>query len=318
MGLNINGTQCILYAKKAGLDFSRTALIGRQSLYITASDLQKNLKKFGFSADNETIRHITGNNRHSEDFFRFLGAETVDSFDYSDYEGANCLQDMNEPIHSRYRQQYSVVLDSGTLEHVFNFPIAIKNCMEMVMEGGYYIGITPANNFMGHGFYQFSPELFFSIFTDANGYDLISLIAYEDRPDSEWYRVISPDSAQCRITLCNSRSTYLFIMARKIKNIEPFKTVPQQSDYVLAWNGKNNRSKNMGGNKRNILTTTLLRLIPKSIKQGARQLLRLDKLGKPLERFDYLGFNPKYYQPIKSADWTAHRMFQEKSEPDHI
>jgi hypothetical protein len=134
--------------------------MGRQTLNLEPSDLQKNLKKFGFSADSGTIRHIPGNIWYSEDFFRFIGAKTVDSFDYSDYEGATYIHDMNKQINSSFKQQYSVVLDSGTLEHVFNFPIAIKNCMEMVQEGGYYLGITPVNNFMGHGIYQFSPELF--------------------------------------------------------------------------------------------------------------------------------------------------------------
>ena len=68
------------------------------------------------------------------------------------------------------KNKYTLVIDGGCLEHIFNFPVAIKNCMEMLQEGGHFIGITPANNLMGHGFYQFSPELYFRIFSKENGF----------------------------------------------------------------------------------------------------------------------------------------------------
>jgi 2-polyprenyl-3-methyl-5-hydroxy-6-metoxy-1,4-benzoquinol methylase len=54
------------------------------------------------------------------------------------------------------------VFDGGTLEHIFDYPTAIKNCMKMVKPGGHLLLTTPANNWFGHGFYQFSPELFYS------------------------------------------------------------------------------------------------------------------------------------------------------------
>lgn len=70
---------------------------------------------------------------------------------------------MNREIPGDFIEKYSMVLDGGSLEHVFNFPVAVRNCMQMLQVGGHYLAITPANNFMGHGFYQFSPELYFSI-----------------------------------------------------------------------------------------------------------------------------------------------------------
>ena len=36
----------------------------------------------------------------------------------------------------------------------------------------HFVRITPANNFFGHGFYQFTPELFFRIFSAANGFEV--------------------------------------------------------------------------------------------------------------------------------------------------
>jgi hypothetical protein len=55
MGLSVNGTQFILYAKTQGVDYTRTAMIGRQGLHLTASELRANLMRLGFSWDEGAI-----------------------------------------------------------------------------------------------------------------------------------------------------------------------------------------------------------------------------------------------------------------------
>lgn len=144
---------------------------------------------------------------------------------------------MNNPLPAELKGKFSVVVDAGTLEHVFNYPIALKNCMELLKSGGVFISITPANNFMGHGFYQFSPELFFSVFTQSNGFELIKLLICETYEDSQWYEVSKPKGGNAgRVTLINHQPTYLMCIARRLDDkCEPFKTTPQQSDYVEAW-----------------------------------------------------------------------------------
>ena len=87
---------------------------------------------------------------------------------------------MNIPISDSSKDKYTVVIDGGSLEHVFNFPIAIKNCMEMLQVGGYFISLAPANNMLGHGFYQFSPELFYRIFSKENGFSVVQYVEKAD------------------------------------------------------------------------------------------------------------------------------------------
>lgn len=53
---------------------------------------------------------------------------------------------MNLPVPEVHKDSYTAVLDGGSLEHIFNFPVAIKNCMEMLKVDGQYLGITPVNN----------------------------------------------------------------------------------------------------------------------------------------------------------------------------
>jgi SAM-dependent methyltransferase len=172
----------------------------------------------------------------ADEFFRVLGAQEYVSVDRSDYEGANFLHDLNEPFPAKMRGQFDFVLDSGTLEHIFNYPAALKNSLELLRVGGHFLTATPANGHMGHGFYQFSPELFFSIFTEQNGFALRKTILYETyREGAPFYEVSSPAKLGNRVELNTSPPVSIVALAQKISEAPIFATPPQQSDYVAAW-----------------------------------------------------------------------------------
>jgi hypothetical protein len=145
---------------------------------------------------------------------------------------------MNNPIPDSVKSQFSAVIDAGTLEHVFNFPVALRNCMEMVQEGGHLLLVTPANNFMGHGFYQFSPELFFRVLSADNGYEMMRAVVCETSPDAPWYEVVDPAMAGRRVEMLSSAPMYLLIHARRVRNVPVFEVTPQQSDYSVLWQNK--------------------------------------------------------------------------------
>jgi hypothetical protein len=236
MGLSIHGTKSLMYAKTQGVCFTRTATIGRQELHLSRDELRTNLSEFGYSEAADEVNDLMGKaGGFAEPFLEALGAIEICSFDSSDYEGANNIHDFNSPIDESFKHRFSAVIDGGTLEHVFNFPVAIKNCMEMVEVGGHFIGITPTNNFLGHGFYQFSPELFFRIFSEPNGFRIMRMIIFEGRPEAEWFEVADPDAIKERVSLVNSHQTNLLVLAEKVKAVQIFAAPPQQSDYVAQW-----------------------------------------------------------------------------------
>src|SRR5258708_26915369 len=105
----------------------------------------------------------------------------------------------------------------------------------MVKLGGHYLGITPANNFFGHGFYQFSPELHFNIFSEQNGFEVVNMVAYEQKRNPKWYAVRGPLEVGGRVTLCNATPVFLLVLAKRIARKQIFETMPQQSDYVAIW-----------------------------------------------------------------------------------
>ncbi len=151
-------------------------MLGRQNLYVD-DKTQKNIAR-EFNIEKPAL--LEDKSLYSEEFFRlFLTAEEITSLDYSDYEGADINHDMIFPIPEPLEEKYDVIIDGGTLEHVFNFLVAISNCMRMVQSGGRLFIFTPTNNQMGHGFYQFGLELFFRTFCASNGFEKERMIAVE-------------------------------------------------------------------------------------------------------------------------------------------
>ena len=120
---------------------------------------------------------------------------------------------MNQPLPSAYHDRYSLVLDGGSLEHVFHFPTALANCLRVTAPGGHFIAVTPANDQMGHGLYQFSPEIFFRVLTPANGFLVVEILLYEDSKTR--YRVADPGQVRSRVELINWRPTQMIVWAKR-------------------------------------------------------------------------------------------------------
>jgi SAM-dependent methyltransferase len=236
MGFDVQCVKFLLNARHQGVRFTRTAILGRQELFIEPAWLRRILRAFGLDGSEAAARRILAEgDGFAEPLLRLLGAEQICSVDASSYEGASIVHDMNLPIPSRLKAAFSVVIDAGTLEHIFDFPTAIRNCMEMVEERGHLLLVTPANNFLGHGFYQFSPELFFRVLSPENGFSIGKVIACEVDPTALWYQVLDPARAGRRVELTTSRPAYLLVEARKTHQVPVLTVAPQQSDYTALW-----------------------------------------------------------------------------------
>ena len=162
-----------------------------------------------------------------------LGATKVVSFDNSDYEQATYIADMNLPIECA--ETYDTVLDAGTLEHIYNAAQALKNVSTMCAEGGQILHILPANNQCGHGFWQFTPELFHSLYSQANGYSetTVFLASYDN--EAHWYEVEAPSNGQ-RIVIQSVGPLYVLCRTKRGSRVSHDRV--QQSDYVYAWDRK--------------------------------------------------------------------------------
>jgi hypothetical protein len=236
MGIDLNGAQLLIMERKNGLSFERMATLGRQGLHANRPALISVLREAGYEISTDRMRKLLDPTiEYSEELFGLLGAREIIAIDVSDYEGAQIVHDMNRRIPDSLASAFDLVLDSGTLEHIFEFPTALRNSAQMVRPKGSFISITMANNFCGHGFYQFSPELFYRFLCSKNGYVVESCIIWEDVPGSMFYQVPDPDAIRTRIDLTSDFGTYMIVKANRLGDISR-EFIPQQSDYVQRWN----------------------------------------------------------------------------------
>ncbi|MGI8787469.1 MAG: hypothetical protein ACR2HG_06900 [Pyrinomonadaceae bacterium] len=245
MGIDIDVAKFLLSARERKVNFRKSLMLGNQQFQFFDADYQTLTNLFNLK-DFPPIKN-------SREFFQFLGAEEISAMDFSDYEGAEILHDLNEPIGEELKGKFTFVLDGGTTEHVFNFPVALRNAIELVETGGHLMIITGGNNFLGHGFYQFSPELFYRTLSAENGFQIERLIAAE--VGGRWFEVADPKVVKSRVELINDQPVYLMVLAKKIERRTLFAETPQQSDYVAKWEteAENKSGGNESGGLKSIL-----------------------------------------------------------------
>jgi hypothetical protein len=206
------------------------------------------------------------------------------------------LHDLNEPVPGNLKNRFTAIVDGGTMEHIFNVPVAFKNCMEMLEIGGHYLAITPANNLFGHGFYQFSPELFFSLFKEHNGFKTKIVILRVDGA-KDWYEVLNPDTVKSRVFFKNDKPTNLMIIAEKISETGDVLKV-QQSDYEYTW-GVNESNKE---GKRYERDSKTIHLLKKTLPPGLKLMIRsaYNSLFNRNKIIKGVGeINPKFFRKIE-------------------
>lgn len=170
MGIDYTVLEALLHSFKYINNKKNLITLGRQEIHLNHEIIDTFLDKYLLS--NYKNRKYSG---YCETFLQHIfGVESIDSIDNSNYEGASILHNMNNPI-PYYLKKYDVVLDLGTIEHIFNIPQVCENIINLLNIGGIFISITTNNNFSGHGIYQFSPEFFLSVFSKKYGMEVQEL-----------------------------------------------------------------------------------------------------------------------------------------------
>lgn len=242
MAITVNGAAFISLAIRRGATLGDLVTIGRQGLYAPKAMLNEILVQAGRPPGYMLPEGDPGfpqKGEWADDLYRHFGARELSILDGSAYEGAGLIHDLNRKLPTELENRFDCLIDGGSLEHVFNVPEALASYMKMVRIGGHVILLDmPATNLCGHGFYQFSPALFWQVFSKVYGFEVVEMIVSETHPFATFRRVRNPAEIGRRVELVHDRPCHLHVIARKVASFPGFSTAfPIQEDYSQSWGG---------------------------------------------------------------------------------
>lgn len=150
------------------------------------------------------------------DFAQMLqnfGACTVTSLDFFD-DRADLVHDMNNPISAQWVEQYDLVIDIGSTEHIFDSRQCIENLLRLTKIGGHIMLHLPVSGYFAHGLHVFNPQCILDCL-ELNGFD-ICYLAFSSRRGR---RLRKPHP---------TKDTILWALARKTKTQAAGFINPQQ------------------------------------------------------------------------------------------
>ena len=246
MGIDYHDARMLLEARLRGASFENTATVAHLALNLHPAEIASLQRVYRAGVPGSTVRPLE-NYRFGDYSDQFLGdalgVTALTVIDYSPYQGANLIHDLNQPVPEELWGRFDSIIEAGPLEHIFNSPVAITSLMKVVKVGGSLFITTPANNCCGHGFYQFSPEVMFRIFTQENGFELKRVAFLEAAyppvalvPKRNAYEVADPAQVRSRVGLVSNRPVMMMVEARKTTDVPLFARPPLQDSYVTLWN----------------------------------------------------------------------------------
>ena len=237
MGLDYcSAKKLIHHAATHGVS-GRVLMLGRQSIQVKDKlkpALDREFKKAGFQL---TLADVEQPDGYSENFFRALGAEDVQAMDLSDFEGAGLLHDLNNPVDRDLAGRFELIFDGGTTEHIFDVARCMDNLNVMLATGGILASCVPANNWFGHGFYQFGPELVYGYWKHGCGFDVLACSMLPVMPRDKELPISDPAEKGRRPRLKGKvpqQRAYLYYEVAKGPRAHRYERA-LQTDYVRKW-----------------------------------------------------------------------------------
>ncbi len=156
----------------------RVLLIGRSTIVVSSRKLDELLSEFSVNWNSsEAHQRDVLTRRSSSDYFiddielfrsAFPGVTEVRVLDSSDYEGADVIINLNNPIPDALKDSYDFIFDSGVLDNVFN-PAQMMINMALMLKGNGRICGFDMSSFYPGALCSCHPEWFYAFFA-ANGF----------------------------------------------------------------------------------------------------------------------------------------------------
>jgi hypothetical protein len=300
VGVDLNLFKLLIVLRsKVQVPFGRCLTVGRQQIHFEASEARAAWQAMRCNDFANQSGFEYG--EYCEKLLAHLGATSVESIDASDYEGATIVHDLNKPLPASLSGRFDTVIDFGTIEHVFDVPQVLRTYASLVSDGGTILIATQADGSCGHGFYQFSPELFYRFFSQKDGFETKCFLVPCGSSRRSWIFSPDPASSNSRIEFPVLGKTYVAAIAKRHGALGTFDKV-QQSDYTVLWN---HNAVTFYTRQRFQLPAKMLSLT-RPIYTSAKKWLRDTALGHAAERGLKLRLLPiKRFKPEDFPDYRS-------------
>lgn len=157
-----------IHKKKDLFKNKKVLTLGTLYPFLNDSELHR-LKELGVNTNTNKIDFTR------KFFCDFIKAESCHYLDVSDYQESEIICNLNFPIKEELKGKYDVIVDAGTLEHVSNMSTGLMNIFDLLKKDGILYFGNPCNNWINHGFFQFSPTFFKDLCIDNENLELREL-----------------------------------------------------------------------------------------------------------------------------------------------
>lgn len=247
MGLTTPNLKYLLKIKKSRKFKGPILTLGNQDIYATESDVKKWMKdehlpikkvrkiyysqSKGMSEINiESAKYI-----HAKTFFELLGIPLDKYFDIDKFpfDSPKILHDLEQPISSKYYNFFNFIIDGCTITHILDLKSVLTNVVKMTKVGGYVLHINPAQNFLNHGFYQFSPTFFYDFYSH-NGFEIVESYLIEVKGNKHRFHTYNQKKHYLSIFFNSKNRVINCFLVRKKSNLKHISTPDQYIYRKLA------------------------------------------------------------------------------------
>jgi SAM-dependent methyltransferase len=245
VGININFAKFILDSAKDLTPLNskqsfQICSLGWPDLLFTPADAEKQLsnlfndetpKELNFSEsarikDYHGLR-FDGNLACPKWFFSSLNAKLV-VLDIKVLHGEELIADLGAPNSvDPLKESFDLVIDNGTIEHIFNIPQAMSNIASLVRLGGV---VVHSNPFLmpNHGFWSINPTMYFD-FYESNGFKLETVLIVSNYNDKRIS--LSREQFYKRFRFGKIEECCIWTVAKRLSRVENQFVFPTQTKY---------------------------------------------------------------------------------------
>ena len=227
-------TQLLPFVKRRGSVLS----LSRVSIFTPPVAIKRYLELSGF---HEWVDRVQWDGHSvyltTRELFLAFGFDRYDDIDIDAAEGCSIVHDLNRPVPAGLHGQYDLVVEMGTLEHIFDIRTVFESIVRTLKVGGVAFHFSPVDWF-NHGFYNFSPTLFNDVYR-VNGFEDMAFyivafpLQWEANQEIQ-FKKIDFKPQQMRLPPPPKEHLYMIAsMARKVREIPSFQ-IPIQAVYDPA------------------------------------------------------------------------------------